>query len=134
MAYEFNRNQVDASKEVSVTMLTGGANSPSIDLEQEIGGDIEAVAAEIEIPVEALLTDAKNLFFALEDSADNSTYSPQLDPAITTSVVGAGGVGNAAKSVRFRLSPATRRYIRVAQTADSTPGTLANDVTLRLLF
>ena len=45
MAYEFNRNQVDASKEVSVTMLTGGANSPSIDLEQEIGGDIEAVAA-----------------------------------------------------------------------------------------
>ena len=87
MAYEFKRNQVDASKEVSVTMLTGGANSPSIDLEQEIGGDIEAVAAEIEIPVEALLTDAKNLFFALEDSADNSSFSA-LDPAITTSVVG----------------------------------------------
>ena len=133
MAYEFNRNQVDANQEVSVTMLTGGANSPSIDLEQEIGGDIEALAAEIEIPVEALLTDAKNLFFAIEDSADNSSFSA-LDPAITTSVVGAGGVGNAAKSVRFRLSPATRRYIRVAQTADSTPGTLANDVTLRLLF
>ena len=49
-------------------------------------------------------------------------------------MTGAGGVGIAGKTVRFRLPPGCRRYVRVEQTVTATPGTLAGSYTFALLF
>lgn len=133
MAYEFSRNRKDADFIVTKANASAGANSTAIDLEQIVGGDIEAVAFELALPAEALLSDAKTLTFVLKDSADNSTFAV-LDPTIGTTQLGAGGVGCAAKTVRFRLPPGCRRYIRIEQTVTATPGTLSGSFTLSALF
>lgn len=133
MSYEFNRNQKDANYTTTKANASGGANSDSFDLEQAIGGDIEDIAVELALPAEAGLSDTKVLTFKLEDSADNSSFAA-VDPLISTTQTGASGTGVAAKTVRFRLPPGTRRYVRIAQTASATPGTLAGSFTVSLLF
>ena len=132
MAYEFSRNQADVNLEVTGTLAQGGVNTSAIDLEQEIGGDIENIVGQIDIPAVAGITGAKVLTFALEDSADGSSFAA-VDPAVSTTVTGAGGSGTSAKDARFRFPPATRRYVRIAQTADASSGTFSGDVTFRIL-
>ena len=129
----FSRNIRDKDKEVYVALAQAGANTPSIDLEQDGGGDIEAIVGQIETPVVAGISNAKALTFKLEDSADNVTFAV-VDPSITITVVGASGNGTPAKDGRFRFPPATRRYVRIAQTATASSGTFTGDVTFRLLF
>jgi hypothetical protein len=134
MAYEFNRNRKDALFIKTKASLAAGSVTDALDLEQAIGGDIEAIAVELALPAEALLSDTKVLSFALQDSADGVNFT-QVDPCgVITTQTGAGGVGVAAKVVRFRLPPIVRRYIRVAQTVTATPGTLSGSYTLSLLF
>lgn len=133
MSYEFSRNQKDAEKEVSVNLAQGGAVTPSIDLEQAIGGDVEDIVAQIDQPAVAGISDAKVITYKLEDSADNVTFVA-VDPAISTTLTGAGGNGTPAKDSRFRFPPVTRRYVRLAQTATATAGTITGAVTFRLLF
>lgn len=133
MSYEFNRNRKDQNFIATKANASGGANSDAFDLEQVTGGDIEQIAAEIALDAEAGLSDTKNLYFALEDSADGTTFAA-VDPLVRTSQVGAGGSGAAAKTVRFRFPPNVRRYVRIAQTADATPGTLAGNFVFSLLF
>lgn len=133
MAFEFSRNQRDANYEASTALAAGGANSAAFDLEQVIGGDIEKVVLQLDLPAVDGLSDTKVLTFALEDSADGITFAA-VDPAISTTQTGADGTGAAAKDVRLRFPPITRRYVRIAQTADATPGTLDESFTTRLLF
>lgn len=133
MAYEFNRNQKDETFVSTVANLAAGTNSATFDLEQITGGDIERIAAEIIVPAEAGLSDTKVLTYTVKDSADGVTFAA-LDPAIATSMTGAGGAGIAGKTVRFRFPPVTRRYVRVEQTVTATPGTLAGSYTFALLF
>jgi hypothetical protein len=134
MSYEFSRNRKDALFIKTTASLAAGANSAALDLEQAIGGDIETIAVELELPAEALLSDAKVLTFTLQDSADGVSFAAVDPQPVITTQTGAGGVGVAAKTVRFRLNPATRRYIRVAQTVTATPGTLSGSFVLSLLF
>jgi hypothetical protein len=135
MAFEFNRNQQDQNFVSTVTLLAAGANTASFDLEQAVGGDVERVVFELAGPAltTAQLTDAKVVTYALQDSADNSSWAA-VDPAISTTQTGAGGAGAAAKTVRFRLPANTRRYVRIAQTATATPGTLTAAMVAKLLF
>ena len=135
MAYEFNRNQQDLNYTSTVTLLAAGANTAAFDLEQIVGGDIEAVVFELAAPAltTAQLTDAKVVTYAFQDSADNSSWAA-VDPAISTTQTGAGGAGAAAKTVRFRMPANTRRYVRIAQTATATPGTLTAAMVAKLLF
>jgi len=134
MAYEFQRSRKDALYITSKANAAAGANSDAFDLEQAVGGDIEPLAVELALPAEALLSDAKVLSYALQDSADGVTFA-QVDPCgVITTQTGAGGAGVAAKTVRFRLPPITRRYIRIAQTVTATPGTLSGSFTVSLLF
>lgn len=133
MAYEFNRNLQDKNYTSTVAVASGGANSATFDLEQIVGGDIEAVVVELAAPAEAGLSDTKVLTYTFKDSADGSSFAV-LDPTIVTTQTGAGGAGTAAKTVRFRLPPGCRRYVRIEQTASATPGTLAGSFTLKLLF
>ena len=135
MAFEFNRNQQDLNFTSTVTLLAAGANTASFDLEQAVGGDIGAVVFELAAPAltTAQLTDAKVVTYAFQDSADNSSWAA-VDPAISTTQTGAGGAGAAAKTVRFRMPANTRRYVRIAQTASATPGTLTAAMVAKLLF
>jgi hypothetical protein len=136
MAFEFNRNQQDQNYTSTVTVLSGGANTAAFDLEQVIGGDIEAVVFELAAPACNItqLTDGKVLTYALQDSADGTTFAA-VDPAISTTQTSAtANSGVAAKTVRFRLPANTRRYVRIAQTATATPGTLGVSMVAKLLF
>ena len=135
MAYEFNRNQQDQNYVSTVTLLAAGANTASFDLEQVVGGDIEDVVFGLDAPalLTAQLTDGKVVTYTLQDSADGVTFAA-VDPLITTTQTGAGGAGAAAKTVRFRLPAGTRRYVRIAQIATATPGTLTAAMVAKLLF
>lgn len=135
MAFEFNRNQQDLNFTSTVTLLAAGANTASFDLEQAVGGDIGAVVFELAGPAltTAQLSDTKVVTYTLQDSADGTNWLA-VDPAITTTQTGAGGAGAAAKTVRFRVPANTRRYVRIAQTATATPGTLGVAMVAKLLF
>lgn len=135
MAFEFNRNQQDLNYTSTVTLLAAGANTAAFDLEQIVGGDIEAVVFELAAPAltTAQLADSKVVTYAFQDSADNSNWLA-VDPAISTTQTGGSGAGAAAKTVRFRMPANTRRYVRIAQTASATPGTLTAAMVAKLLF
>ena len=133
MAFEFNRNQQDAAYTSSVAIAQAGANSAVFDLEQVFAGDIQDFVVEVAAPAAAGISNASVLTYTLQDSADGTNFLA-VDPAISSTQTGSGGVGVAAKAIRFRTSPSTRRYIRIAQTASATAGTFSGSFTTRLLF
>lgn len=135
MAYEFNRNQQDLNYVSTVTLLAAGATTAAFDLEQAVGGDVERVVFELAGPVlnGTQLTDTKVVTYTLQDSANGTDFTA-VDPAITTTQTGVSTSGAAAKTVRFRVPANTRRYVRIAQTATATPGTLTAAMVAKLLF
>lgn len=133
MAYEFNRNQQDYNYTSSVAIAQAGANTASFDLEQAVGGDIEKVVFELAAPAAAGITDTKVVTYALQDSADGSSWAA-VDPAISTTQTASGGAGIAAKTIRFRVPANTRRYVRIAQTMTATAGTVTGNMVAKLLF
>ena len=132
MAYEFNRNQQDLNYTSTVAIAQGGANTASFDLEQVVGGDVEKVVFELAAPAAAGVTSGKIATYALQDSADGSSWAA-VDPGISTTQT-ADGSGLAAKTVRFRLPANTRRYVRIAQTITATAGTVSGNMVAKLLF
>jgi hypothetical protein len=132
MAFEFNRNQQDQNFVSTVAIAQAGANTASFDLEQAVGGDIERVVFELAAPVAAGITSTKVVTYALQDSADGTTFAA-VDPAISTTQT-ADGSGIAAKTVRFRVPANTRRYVRIAQTMTATAGTVTGSMVAKLLF
>lgn len=133
MAFEFNRNQQDQNYVSTVAIAQAGAETASFDLEQAVGGDIERVVFELAAPAAAGITNAKVVTYALQDSADGTTFAA-VDPAISTTQTAADGAGIAAKTVRFRVPANTRRYVRIAQTMTATAGTVTGSMVAKLLF
>lgn len=133
MAYEFNRNQQDYNYTSTVAIAQAGANTASFDLEQAVGGDIEKVVFELAAPAAAGISDTKVVTYALQDSADGSSWAA-VDPAISTTQTASGGAGIAAKTIRFRVPANTRRYVRIAQTMTATAGTVTGNMVAKLLF
>lgn len=85
----------------------------SIDLGSPTLGPV-ADDLEFEVSVEALpsLANATTVTVTIADSADNSTFA--AIPSLATLVLtGAGGVGAAAASRRYKLPPTTRQFVRV---------------------
>jgi len=132
MAFEFNRNQQDQNFVSTVAIAQAGASTASFDLEQAVGGDIERVVFELAAPTAAGITSTKVVTYALQDSADGTTFAA-VDPAISTTQT-ADGSGIAAKTVRFRVPANTRRYVRIAQTMTATAGTVTGSMVAKLLF
>lgn len=132
MAFEFNRNQQDINYTSTVAIAQAGANTASFDLEQAVGGDIERVVFELAAPTAAGITSTKVVTYALQDSADGSSWAA-VDPAISTTQT-ADGSGIVAKTVRFRVPANTRRYVRIAQTMTATAGTVTGSMVAKLLF
>ena len=136
MANEYVRNLTDLAKTVTKALPAAKANhnTPTIDLEQTVGGIIEGIAFELAIPATPALVEAKSITVTVQDSADDSSYAA-IDPAISTTVVGAAlAAGGAAKTVRFRLPPTARRYIQLNLAVENGGGDNTGvDVTFRLL-
>ena len=132
MAYEFNRNLEDENFVSEFALADGGSNSATFDLEQIVGGDIEAMASAIVIPAAAGVPDAETVTFTVKDSADGSTFA-DLDPTVAVVATGAGGTGIPASEHRFRFPPSTRRYVRLEVTNSGTI-TANENVTYKLLF
>jgi hypothetical protein len=136
MANEYVRNIRDALKTVvkALPAHNNNHNTPTIDLEQTVGGIIEAIAFEVSVPATPDLVDTKLITIKVQDSADNSSYA-NIDPLISTTIAGvATGQGGAAKTVRFRLPPTARRYIQLNLAVESGGGDNTGvDVTFRML-
>lgn len=104
-----------------------------IDLGQDIGGDVENIEFEYSVPATTALVDTKILTAKVQDSADGVAFD-DLDPLISTTVVGGSGNGSDAKTVRFRLPSTARRYIAIHQALESGGGNVtATIATLRVL-
>ena len=137
MPFEYNRNIRDAkfAVEKAFPAANAVAVTDSLDLEQTNGGTLENVEAEIVIPALPALTDnTKTVTIALHDSADNSSFAA-TDPLVQTSIVGVATTGTAAKTVRFRFPPVTRRYVRLSISVPTGGGdNTALKVGFNLLF
>jgi len=133
MAYEFNRNIQDSAYTSTVAIAQAGANTATFDLEQVIGGDVEKVVFELSAPAASGISDTKVITYTLKDSPDGTTFTT-LDPAIATTQTGASSAGVAAKTVRFRLPPITKRYVRIEQTMTASAGTVSGSMVAKLLF
>ncbi|WP_395736282.1 Bbp16 family capsid cement protein [Prosthecobacter sp.] len=98
------------------------ANGDSIDLGQDVLGP-EADNIEVVVAHDACgsLADSKTITSTIQDSADNASFAA-LAGVPTVVSLGAGGVGDTAKSVRMKLPPGTRRYIRLSSTVQGSGG------------
>jgi hypothetical protein len=133
MSFEFNRNIQDKNYTSTVAIAQAGANTAAFDLEQAVGGDIERVVFSLSAPTAAGISDTKVVTYALQDSADGSSWAA-VDPAISTTQTGASSAGIVAKEVRFRVPANTRRYVRIAQTMTASAGTVTGSMVAKLLF
>jgi len=133
MSFEFNRNLQDKNYTSTVAIAQAGANTAAFDLEQVVGGDIEKVVFSLSAPTAAGISDTKVVTYALQDSADGSSWAA-VDPAISTTQTGASSSGIVAKEVRFRVPANTRRYVRIAQTMTASAGTVTGNMVAKLLF
>ncbi len=133
MANEFARNIRDAGLIITTFFPAAGvaADSVAFDL---VKSDYKPEDFEFEIAWPTLpdLVDAKTIIFTVQDSADNSSFTTL---EMTHTITGAGGVGVAGGSKRFRLPSNTRRYVNVNHSVLAAAGDNTGKVsTLSLLF
>lgn len=97
------------------------ANSSSLDLGAVIPGPIgDGLRMRISVPATPSLTEAKDITFAFQDSADDSSFA---DVETTGNMVVTGGAsGGEAKQFDFFLPPNVRRYIRATASVESGGG------------
>jgi hypothetical protein len=136
MISKFARNLRDAAftKVKALPAAAATAYTDALDLGQARIQSLEAVEFEIALPALPNLVDAKTVTITVQDSADNVTFAA-VDPALTTSVIGAAGAGAAAKEVRFRLASTTRQYVRLKVDVLAAGGdNTAKSVTFSALF
>lgn len=134
-ANQFNRRlDVAQVKTQALPAAAASNNTASIDFGQTIlgplAGDLEVL---VEIEATPALVDAKTITLTLKDSADNSTFAaiPTLAAVVQT---GASSAGAAANSVRFKLPPSCRRYLRLDAAVLTAGGdSTAKNYTLKVL-
>jgi hypothetical protein len=130
------RRLVDANLvKVKALPAAAAANATdSIDLGQTtLGPMADRLDLIVEIEATPSLADAKTVILTVKDSADNSTFAA-IPSLATVTKTGASGAGAAADSVRFKLPPTTRRYIRLDAAVLTAGGdNTAKNYTLKLL-
>ena len=139
MANEFTYRRQDADLIETKTLAAAGAtpaNGGSIDLGATPAQDSRLAGCELEIGSPVLdatqLPNGETMIYKVEDSADDTTFNDVADLVLT--VTGAGGVGAAATTERFRLPSTIRRYIRVVATTSAGTGNCsASSFTTKLL-
>lgn len=114
MAIINERDLQDLNLSASIALPAAGASAdtPSINLATTTSGRARRVELLVSVPATPSLVDTKTITFTVQDSADNSSFAAVADlPAIVST--GAGGVGAAAISRRFKLPIGLRQYIRL---------------------
>lgn len=115
----------DASLIVAEFLPAAAANvnTAALDLGAPVGGGggITPCCAELEVAIPALpaLANDKVATVKVQDSADNVTF---VDTGLQVIRTGAGGVGDAAKTVAFRMPLDLRRYVRLNLAVDAAGG------------
>lgn len=131
-----NRNITDADliKTVAVPAATATAATASIDLGMtEPFPLVEQVDVLVSLPAQATLADGKTITVTLQDSADDSSFAAIAGVA-TLVQTGGGGVGAVATSMRVKLPPAVRRYIKASASTVASSGTVSGNVVLETLL
>jgi len=112
-------------------------NSASVDLNAvtpflaEIEFELVSASASLD---STALPNGETITYVLAESTDDSTFTAvyTLDEATMT---GAGGAGDTANTVYFRLPSDISRYVRIQATTSSSSGDCsAASLTLRALF
>ena len=99
----------------------GTVQSAAIDL-----GDSGKKLAKAELAIEApaltttQLPDAATITYAIEDSADNSTFATVANEVLVQT--GAGGAGAESVEERVGIKSTLRRYVRLVAKSANTPG------------
>jgi hypothetical protein len=130
------RTLKDLNLSVSTALPAAGAAITGVGIDT-VGvnpGRIPNVELFLEVPATPLLVDAKTIIYSFYDSADGVTYAAMADLPTVTSL-GAGGVGAAAVSRRFKIPISARRYIAVNAAVLAAGGSnIAVSFTLSLVF
>lgn len=136
MSNERARLLKDALLSVTTALPAAGASADGASI--DIGSGVlspENIELEFSLPATPSLVDAKTITVAIQDSADNSSFTTIPTLAVVTVATGAGGVGAAASKTRFRLPSNARRYIRAETTVLAAGGSnIAVSSTLSVLL
>ena len=134
------RLRVDPAFSKTTAFPAAGASNQSASFDLGAHGNAatgiftEGIEAQISWPTLAALADTKNVLFTLQDSADNASFA-SVNPLITKTITGAGGIGVAAGAVKFRIPAGVRQFMRVQATEDAAGGVItASSYTFSLLF
>ena len=126
-------------KTIALPAAAGSVYSASIDLGDGLSGVPYATTETINVQVlspalsTSIIDTGETLAYALQDSADNSSFAA-IGTLATQTFTGAGS-GTAATTFTFKLPPNTRRYIRLAATTGSGTGDASgSSATLQLVF
>lgn len=123
----FNPGIIDANKQVVKAFPAAGANhnTTTIDLQHvQPGTPPHGTELIISVPAMAAHSDnSKSYTLQLQDSADDSSYA-NVDPAISTTVLGVTSTGTPAKEIRFPIPSTCRRYVQVYMSVQSAGPTL----------
>lgn len=107
------RLDVNQTKTKVLPAAAAANYTDSIDFGQTtLGPSSSDIEVLVEIEATPALVDAKTITLTLKDSADNATFTA-ISTLATVVQTGASSAGAAANSVRFKLPPATRRYLRL---------------------
>lgn len=115
------RNQVDTNLQTTKALPATASNNAHDGIDSGTGPHRERMEVFVDVPATPNLADTKTITFALESSADNSTFAA-VSPAQSGVITGAGGSGADAAEFRFSIPSTADRYLRVTQTAVSSAG------------
>jgi len=128
------RNLRDAllSSTVALPAAAATANHSSFDIGD--GPHRERMSVIVECPATASLVDAKDIYFELEHSTDDSTFTDvgdvletsgsaaTVEGSIIATVTGDGGDGAPAVVFELPIPQNANRYIRVSQSVEAAGG------------
>jgi hypothetical protein len=129
----------DAQLKVTKALPNGAASTTTdaINLVTSTNGDFIA-NAELLISAPALgatpLPDAKTMKYSVVHSVNSDLSSPATLAADVLIQTGAGGVGAAAATARFRLPSDVRQYVGVKATGSASGDASGSSMTVQLLF
>lgn len=129
----------DAALSVTKALPNGAATTSSDGLDLGIGANGDFLTdceLLIESPALAVgpMADAKTMKFSVYHDTASGFGTEVLLAADVLVQTGAGGVGVAAKSARFRLPSSVSRYIRVKATGSASGDASGSSFTASLVF
>lgn len=129
----------DYALRVTKALPNGGASTvtDAIDLQH---GTYGRLLADVEFLLEAPamgvtpMANGKTMIYSIETDNDPAFGSAKVVNAALLTQTGAGGVGCAAASERFRLPSNCERYVRIKATGSTTGDASGSSMTFQPLF